>query len=241
MRTFLINLDRNVDRLKIVTEHLHSLGIEFERQPGVDGQAMTPSERNRHVSRVHNFVARMKPLSPGEIGCGLSHVAIYEKMVSQNIPVALIFEDDIELDEDAPRYIAEAEARMDTSRPQVYHFTKPSFKDLDRSPRARAFKRVYSETDAEAYMITLPAAKALLRVNYPLVVPFDVWRRWCKRNLIELYKLSPGFSRQRRNEFVSDIVTKPVVYLKGLKWLCWKVVRCPCVAIDWLWWKLLGR
>jgi glycosyl transferase family 25 len=39
-----------------------------------------------------------KPLNRGEIGCALSHFKVYQKIIDENLPYALIFEDDACID-----------------------------------------------------------------------------------------------------------------------------------------------
>jgi Glycosyltransferase family 25 (LPS biosynthesis protein) len=92
MKVFVINLDRRQDRLAEISAELSRLGLEFERISAVDA---------KHVS-VKNLVEWWKARvynnfeNPpvGQIGVFHSHRIAWQKMVDQNIPQALIFEDD---------------------------------------------------------------------------------------------------------------------------------------------------
>lgn len=62
----------------------------WERVPAVQGKNITPEFRNGENKR-----ARDRKLTFTEMGCLLSHVSIWEKIVEQHIDAALIMEDDV--------------------------------------------------------------------------------------------------------------------------------------------------
>jgi len=94
----LINLDGSVERLQKAAEQLDAAGVRFERLPAVDGRLLPESERSRLAPWDQK--AFFKPLSPGEIGCYLSHLAALERIVKERWPRALVLEDDFILEPD---------------------------------------------------------------------------------------------------------------------------------------------
>ena len=48
-------------------------------------------------------------MTKGEIGCALSHLKIYQKTVDEDIPYALILEDDTLFDTEFPKYLNDLE------------------------------------------------------------------------------------------------------------------------------------
>lgn len=94
----LINLDGSVERLRKATQQLEAAGVSFQRLPAVDGRLLPESERNRLAPWDRR--AFFKPLSPGEIGCYLSHLAALERIVTEGWPRALVLEDDFLLGPD---------------------------------------------------------------------------------------------------------------------------------------------
>lgn len=129
----------------------------------------------------------------GEIGCALSHFQVYRKMIAERIPIACIFEDDVTfLEPDGAARLKEIEQFVDINRRQVVllsdhgRFEKPG----------HMIKRVQYGISTDAYVITLPAAKAILRLNYPMRTPCDHWARWVKQNGIELYRSYPILASQ---------------------------------------------
>lgn len=97
LKTFLINLDRRTDRFEFVKQQLDKLDISFERISAVDGQLCSAEQiqsfnHNRFLLECKRQVVR------GEIGCALSHRSVWQRMVDEQIPYALILEDDIRID-----------------------------------------------------------------------------------------------------------------------------------------------
>lgn len=91
----LINLERSRERLATALGQLAAAGLAAERLPAVDGRAIPEEERLRLAP--WDTGAFFKPLSPGEVGCYLSHVAAAERIVAEGWPVALVLEDDFAL------------------------------------------------------------------------------------------------------------------------------------------------
>ena len=117
MTAFLINLDRHPDRLTAAQDRLSQAGVRAERVSAVDGIALSPSARRAAVARFRALLARGRLYTPGQIGCALSHHAIYRRMVAEGIPAALILEDDVLPLPGFPASLAAAEKTVDASRP----------------------------------------------------------------------------------------------------------------------------
>lgn len=106
---FVINLPTAVERRVAIEKQLNSLGAKFEIMDGVFGNDARVTERYDEELAIKEHG---KPLGTGEKGCALAHTLVYERMVRENIPFALILEDDIVL---APDILARAEKEI--SRP----------------------------------------------------------------------------------------------------------------------------
>ncbi|MFZ3191576.1 MAG: glycosyltransferase family 25 protein [Moraxellaceae bacterium] len=104
LKIFLINLKRRSDRLVHVKQQLDQLGLEFERFDAFDGTMLSPtlSEENQKFQ----FNVKRK-IALGEIGCAMSHRAIWQRMVEQNLPFALILEDDITIRAELVGFLAD--------------------------------------------------------------------------------------------------------------------------------------
>lgn len=90
--SIVINLERDVDRLKHMQQELDQAGLTLQRFDAVRGDAIPESA----AALFHADVSRL--LSPGERGCYASHLEVCLKIASGQIASpALVFEDDVRL------------------------------------------------------------------------------------------------------------------------------------------------
>ena len=237
MTAFLINLDRHPDRLATAQTRLSQAGVEAMRMPAVDGSTLSPAARCAAVSRFHALLARGRLYTPGQIGCTLSHHAVYRRMIDENIPAALVFEDDVLLSPAFPAALTAANAFLDTDRRQVFLFSDGTQTPL--SGDGNAFVRARNGDCSEAYLITLPAARELLRVNSPMVVMLDSWTRFAARGHIELYRATPATATQDHAfQSVVPVHGRPS---NGFLRILWNIARLVEKPLDALWFHLTGR
>ena len=205
--------------------------------PAVDGSALSPAARRAAVARFHALLARGRLYTPGQIGCTLSHHAIYHRMIDESIPAALIFEDDVLLTPEFPASLAAVEMALDVNRRQVFLFSDGTQAPL--SCEGHAFVRARDGDCSEAYLITLPAARELLRVNSPIVVMLDGWTRFAARGHIELYRATPATATQDHTfQSVVPVLGRPP---KGFLRLLWNAARLIEKPLDALWFWLARR
>jgi glycosyl transferase family 25 len=234
---FLINLDRHPDRLTVAQTRLSQMGVQAVRMPAVDGPSLSPAARRAAVARFHALLARGRLYTPGQIGCALSHHAVYRQMIAENVPAALVFEDDVLLTPGFPASLSAAETLLDVNRRQVFLFSDGTHPPLPSD--GGAFMRVNDADCAEAYLITLPAARELLRVNSPMVVMHDNWSRFATRSHIELYRATPATATQDHTfPSVVPVNGRPSnVFLR----LLWNIARLVEKPLDALWFRLTGK
>jgi len=91
-KAYVINLDRSPGRLTAVTENLRKEGLAFERIQAVDGAQLSRLVRMDNATRLcANFC------TDGQIGCGMSHMKAWRKLLEDEVDVAIIMEDDVKL------------------------------------------------------------------------------------------------------------------------------------------------
>ena len=83
---YVISLESARERRALIKAHLDGLKIEYELINAVDGAKLDPGYRES--------VNPAKNMSPGALGCYLSHLHVYEHIIQNHISVALILEDD---------------------------------------------------------------------------------------------------------------------------------------------------
>lgn len=110
MKTFVINLKRSHLRREHITKQLNSLGIDFEISEGVDAKNFTADEKKAYQD---GLAQGTHSLEPGLFGSSWAHIRVYEKMVAENIPVALVLEDDILVFPEIKRVLEESWVKKD--------------------------------------------------------------------------------------------------------------------------------
>lgn len=250
MKIFLINLDKNLDRLASFDAQMKAHGLSYERISAVYGKEMDPKEKARAVRRFRWWCATGRMPHDGEIGCALSHGIFYRKMIEGRLPVACVFEDDALLGPDIKRVIDYVENVADPNKPQVFMLSNHTPNQLDGEPWLRQAKTMAGtvcsltcrerDLGTEGYCLTLKAAEILLRANYPIVVPCDSWRRFRRMGIIDLFGVNPTMVNQNRDEFASDL-KKDDGGRSALNWVLYKVLRVFGKSLDCVMTKLSGK
>lgn len=93
-----INLDKDKERRSIMEAALEKNGIPFERLQAVSGSGLSVDELNS-VCPDTRLWWRKEPLSAGEIGCFMSHIAALGKVAEGQAPHVCILEDDVNVDD----------------------------------------------------------------------------------------------------------------------------------------------
>jgi GR25 family glycosyltransferase involved in LPS biosynthesis len=96
---FVINLDARPDRLEATTEELRRAGFtDVRRFPAVDASRPNELVRAWSACGLPPFAAWDKKFQtmPGKQGCFLSHLALWQMMVDDDLPLACVFEDDVQ-------------------------------------------------------------------------------------------------------------------------------------------------
>jgi GR25 family glycosyltransferase involved in LPS biosynthesis len=99
-KSFMINLDRRSDRLEKMNLQIQNnfLPKNIIRISAIDGLKLKINPRLRSLCRRNNFQMR-----PGVIGCALSHIQLYQKLLEDTeVDGYVIFEDDVISNESFP-------------------------------------------------------------------------------------------------------------------------------------------
>lgn len=184
----LINLAESRSRLDCAQQELNKAGISFERLEATDGRKIAKAdfEKITHWDKT----AFYKPLSPGEVGCYLSHVSAAEKIVNEDWPYALVLEDDFRL---APNF-NEVMALLLRNTPAGFHLIKLQgfvrggevVANLCTGHQIMRHRSIPTQTVAQLW--SLAGAKAFLAMARPLRRPIDVQlKHWWEGDLNILY------------------------------------------------------
>lgn len=160
---FLINLDRDPDRLAFMDAALEKLGLEFTRIPAVLGLAMPEWVKPYFLDSAGAIASKLRV---GEVGCYASHLVVARRMVDEAIPAALVFEDDLELPADFAALIAET-LRLAPAGWDIIRLSNPPkapyvpVADLPGGCDLALYARVPNNTGAS--LLSLSGARKLLR------------------------------------------------------------------------------
>ena len=88
IKKFVINLKRRPDRLELFNKQCPFNDVTVIE--AFDGKNM----KDEQSAIEKEVVTRFSRLDPGEIGCFISHLRIFNRIRRENLPYALIFEDD---------------------------------------------------------------------------------------------------------------------------------------------------
>jgi glycosyl transferase family 25 len=130
-------------------------------------------------------------LNPGQIGCAMSHLAIYRRMIEQDLDCALVFEDDVVLPADIHRILlAIAPTLRNGELIQLNNWKDGECLLSLASMSEIAGLSLYlplNETDLGsscAYLIDRRAAEKILQLNFPVRVPADCWEYFYKKGCL---------------------------------------------------------
>jgi GR25 family glycosyltransferase involved in LPS biosynthesis len=99
-KIFVINLERSKERLENCIQQSKIYHFSFERFHAIEGNKLSRKQKKF----VHPLCANLL-CTYGMMGCGLSHLFLWKKMVKENIQTAMILEDDFVWREDSSEKI----------------------------------------------------------------------------------------------------------------------------------------
>lgn len=174
---WVVSLERATDRRAFVREVFEPLRIPYEIVDAVDGYALDDRQLAQ-CSELRALFRYGERLRPGILGCSLSHLEAYRRMVSEDIPEVVIVEDDARPSPDFGRVLTELEAVPSDCDVLTFHSlfewaapTPVNDSIIAGKYRICTFGRTPMGT--QAYLITQAAARRVLKVAYPVCLPSD--------------------------------------------------------------------
>ncbi|MEY0674362.1 glycosyltransferase family 25 protein [Providencia rettgeri] len=185
MKTFVINLVERPDRKKFMQDQLNNSNLNYQFIEAVDGRTLSNDEINSITLNFHDSY-----LTRGEVGCALSHLKAYKKIVDENIDMALILEDDAVLPSNLSSIAHEIESIDKKNNPNIY-LLSDVFSYIKNSPLTKNIYRINDATKAHGYIINKLAAKRLLDKLYPIRYEADMWTVFNFFNYANIYCVQP--------------------------------------------------
>ncbi|WP_417415076.1 glycosyltransferase family 25 protein [Hoeflea sp.] len=173
-KTYLINLDRAVDRFRFMDTQLRDIGIDYERIAAVDRMKIDASVPEFDATGYRLLHGRA--FHDGEIACYLSHIACLRAFLASSADHALILEDDCRLPADLSAIVHAAIAnggewdilRLSTVNSGI---RIPYRKFEETHSFAIALTR---EKGAGGYVVNRRCAEVFLKRLLPIRVAWDI-------------------------------------------------------------------
>lgn len=204
MYTLCISDRNNKQRRENATSELNKIGLDFEFFDAVMGKNMSKDELAA-VSFPDTY------LSPGEIGCSLSHVGCYEKFLESDEKSAVIFEDDIQFTEDMNLERLEMICNFieNQQEPAVWALYRG---DYDYKAEREIFEGIwihqaYGFFLAHGYIVNRQAAKAIKEVQTPISFEADAFKMFHFLSGMRIYSLSRDFVCQHDEDILPSSIT----------------------------------
>ena len=204
----------------------------------IDGRKMDCSEARR-TGIVTDSKKLQRPLSPGEIGCMLSHRNVWQKIVDSGFETAIVFEDDVILRADFRKYVESILQQIPPNWDMIYlhsHFSVGSGSGCDHgrrklSPNVYSAFQEHGGTAAYAISQRHSAANYLVDISTPVSYAADGVTNWLSADwdgkswasyIVHPFVVEP-------HAFSSSIWhandSSPSSGLSGFLRKCWKKIR----------------
>lgn len=173
---YIVNLERSTYRRKFILNYLSKMGIQAEVITAVEGAKLDLDKLKSEgiYSEQAADEAFSRQLSLPEIGCSLSHINIYKRMLNNNVEQALIIEDDVMFDEGVTNIFKNILENIpdDWEIIQFYYHNCKDFEEL--SPNIAKFNsKKCLPNGSLGYIIKQSAVIKMLNNVFPVRYPAD--------------------------------------------------------------------
>lgn len=197
---FIISLKDETVRREKMAQKMTALGLPFTFFDAIDGRGFDVRRRPDYAG-IKRRLWFGKDLTGGEMGCILSHRALFEKIAAEQIPFALILEDDAVLTHDFPAVLNALLAHpypwqmvRFLGSPKVARLRQRRLADLGAGYHLTRLST--APGGAHAYVIKYDAAKILARRMQRIAYPNDtlMGRPWVTG--LPVLTVQPGLATQ---------------------------------------------
>ena len=191
MQTYVINLARSPDRRAYIVAQLGRTKVNYVIVNAVDGRDLDLSDI-RVVDPV--FAAKCVAQShPGVVGCALSHLEVYRRILDDGLEIGCILEDDVVLPTDLgvltealTRHMSGAEViLLNFQSPEPCRITKEGAEQLPSSRLLVNFADEGQAASTGGYLITREACARMVKTMSPARAVADDWALFCREGAID--------------------------------------------------------
>ena len=170
---YVINLDRDAERMDSIRGNLDKLGLAFERVPAVMGKDV-PGWQELVDLAAYAWRNRLDVPRPGEVGCYLSHLKAMETFLKTDAPWCVILEDDVEVLPACADVLGSLAEKDDWDLVKLFNFhSGMPVKKRELAGGHRLVAHLTRTTSSAAYVVNRRAAETLLRSMRPISEQVD--------------------------------------------------------------------
>lgn len=203
-KAYIINLDRREDRMENIENACRKINLKYERFSACDGENL-----NKYKEDIDKYFDKNHNLIPAQIGCALSHIKIWEKILENNYNNTLILEDDAII----PNNFWDQINLVINELPNYWEmlilgcFPKCNSKNIIEKKYINKITG-YGNDGSHAYLINKTLIEKIIRVInlYPINIPIDTWlQKYIYINNNNIFNTKEQMIFQNRQQFKSDI------------------------------------
>lgn len=192
-KVFVISLAGSLERRRFITKQLDSLQLDYTIFDAIDGNVLPQNEYDLLVDAVA-IAPKLKWLTKGAVGCALSHLAVYGLIAKEEIPFALVLEDDCILNKELPQLLDSLTNAVEGNDDIIlFYFSSGQPIQLKQVPDKELPGKfqIYDVVEpnklasAVAYVISKKASKRLADFAVPIKTSADHWGYFLDQNIIQ--------------------------------------------------------
>jgi glycosyl transferase, family 25 len=222
MHTYVINLARSPERRAHMTAQLEDRGIDWENVVAVDGRDLDMTDR-RTIEAPAPSSRNNESLLPGEVGCALSHLDVYRRILADGLEQALVLEDDVTLPADLPAVLDALPEQLAGSEVALLNFDSVGTCQVSRNgsvglPTARQLVHpvdIHQPLSAAAYVITREACQRMTESRLPIRSTADDWGYFYSAGVLDRLRCVVPLAVDKTSDFASTMAYHSEKSFKG--------------------------
>lgn len=190
MKIYIVNLEKDVERKASIKAQLDDLNLDYEFISAVYGKNLTQEE----ISRLSPDFEKTRLTLP-ELGCALSHLCIYNKIIENGDDIALILEDDIKINRDIIEILKYISKHNNPNKAEVIMLgTVNEYIDnfKNRINKKYSIVTAIDSSGTYSYCVNNLSAKNLLKFLQPVWLVADEWKLIREKNIAHLKAIVPS-------------------------------------------------
>jgi glycosyl transferase family 25 len=237
-KAYVINLDRMPERKASIEQELAKTGIHYEVMSAVDSRQLDQTDTSLVVP--DGLIAR-RGHWPSVAACSLSHLAAYRRVLEEDLPGALILEDDVSVPDDLVELTERVALTAQGASLVLYGYGRKRAEHpvllSSHGAIAAGSRSLLSPIDVEnlrgatGYYITAEACRRMVDNLLPITAPADEWvffyeQRWVddircvspRAVHSKPFPSSIGYSGSRYKGLVKEAMERTVGLREVVKW-----------------------